>query len=236
VSHPEKTTIGQTTKARPGFVSAHPLAMLVILLLMLSCVVAAIAICSQIMRLSLDRDAFAQRRYVVILFLQIVLFGAAAAAFCLWVHRAYRNLTVIELKAPKLTAARALEGFFIPIINFYHPLQVLEQLWSGSSHSGRERSPILLMWWLAFLGSWLVTLVASMLGLMQIWGEVTRVAWSIVSQVLWLACGVLGVMIVRGIDIMQKERVQMVADLTSGPAVPVAAPPPRASKLAPTGK
>jgi Domain of unknown function (DUF4328) len=197
--------------------------MLTILLFMLSSIVALLATVSQITHLALESDPHGATRYTIALALQLALFAGAAVVFCAWVDRAYRNLSVIQLTAPKLTPAKAIEGFFIPVVNLFHPLDVMWQLWSGSSHSGRERSPVVMFWWLAFLGSWLVALVGGVLGLMGIWGPVPRAAWSVVSQILWIGSCVFGVIVVRGIDIMQKERVQMVADLQSGPAVPISA-------------
>jgi hypothetical protein len=207
------------------FVSAHTLAMLTILLLMLSSIIAVAAIVSQIVHLTMNSDTYGPGRYYVALSLQILVFGITAVVFCAWFHRAYRNLAVIQLTTPKLTPVKAVEGFFIPFINFYHPLDVLGQLWAGSSHSGREHSPLVLLWWIGFLCSWLVTLLAAILGLLEVWGPVQQTAWSVVSQVLWLGSCVMGVGMVRGIDLMQKERVEMVADLQSVPAVPIAGQP-----------
>jgi hypothetical protein len=210
-----------TGRPKTPFVSAHKYAMLTILLLMLSIVVTLLAMVSQITHLALETDEYGLHRYYVAVGVQMLLFGATAVAFCVWVHRVYRNLSVIQLTTPKLTASKAIEGFLIPIINFYHPLDVMTQLWSGSSHSGRERSPIVLLWWLSFLASWLVTLIAAILSVLKVWGPVQETAWSVVSQVFWLGSSVMAVVMVRAIDVMQRERVEMVADLQSGPAVPI---------------
>lgn len=219
----DDSILGSQGTQRQAFKSAHPLAMLTVMLLMFSCVLTMAAIVSQFVRLIHDSDPTGPLRYTIIFVAQLALLAVTTAAFLFWVYRAYKNLAVIQLLAkPRLTPEAAIEGFFVPGLNLYRPYEVLRQLWAGGSHSGNEASWLVGAWWGAFVGSWVIGLVGWLLSTSGPLGGTQRIVWSIVSQVIWLAAAMLGVALVRGIDLMQKEKVQMVADLQSGPAVKVA--------------
>src|SRR5262245_12835724 len=99
VTQDESTTSSNVPERsdRSGFRSAHPLAMFSVMLLMFSCVLAAAAIISQLVRLVHDPDPTGSLRYTIILVAQFVLLAVTTAAFVFWVYRAYRNLAVIQL-------------------------------------------------------------------------------------------------------------------------------------------
>src|SRR5690349_10735523 len=95
-SEPEETPGGAAaSRSQAQFRSAHAQAMLCILLLMLWCLLALLAIGSQVAHLGLETDSEGHVRYLVVLIAQIVVLVATTAAFAFWVFRAYENLTVL---------------------------------------------------------------------------------------------------------------------------------------------
>jgi hypothetical protein len=101
---------------------------------------------------------------------QLVVFLACVISFLVWIHRAYANLAASGLRGLKSTPGWAVGGFFIPILNLVRPYTVMTEIWSGSVylstyHSGVPwqrvpRNPMVIIWWLTYLGASILGRVA----------------------------------------------------------------------------
>jgi len=58
-------------------------------------------------------------------------------AFLMWFYRARCNLDRARLTGFKYTPKWTIISFFIPLVNIYRPLQIMQELWSGSKFLSR---------------------------------------------------------------------------------------------------
>jgi hypothetical protein len=91
---------------------------------------------------------------------QIGVFLACAIAFLIWFHHAHRNLSRGGLRRLSYSPGWAVGGFFVPFLNLVRPFQVMKEVFSGSvrlAEGGADgppesaRSPLVGLWWAAFL-------------------------------------------------------------------------------------
>lgn len=80
---------------------------------------------------------------------------AVAAAFVWWFHAAYGN--VRALRRPRYERGWAIWGWIVPIMSFFRPKQILDDLWMAgdAKYDGRHNaggiSPLLHLWWLVWV-------------------------------------------------------------------------------------
>lgn len=74
-----------------------------------------------------------------------------------WFYRAYRNLPSLGAKVLKFNPKWVIAYFFIPILALWKPFMALEEIWANStdgySSSSTKSSYILLIWWILFIVS-----------------------------------------------------------------------------------
>jgi len=141
---------------------------------------------------------------------QRVLFFSTVIVFLIWIHRAYCNLLAFSVHNLKYSAKWAVWGFFVPILFFYRPYQVVREIWKASDpHLTDESSwqnqptPSLLKWWWAL---WLISDFSFNL----VWGvlEISIVA-PMATPVL---AAVLAIRVVRDIDLRQEEKIKRLSN------------------------
>ena len=144
---------------------------------------------------------------------------ALVVAFCMWVHRASKNLQALEVVGQRFSPGWAVGWWFVPIMNLFRPYQVTREIWRGSHPSVTRQdpqawhsaalTPILGWWW----GIWL----ASNFVLLGAWRALTSddVAaeelitanyFSLASDALTIVAAVLAFMLVRGITANQEAK------------------------------
>lgn len=108
-------------------------------------------------------------------FLRILVLAAwiaAFASFLLWFYRAHRNLPTLAARRIKYSPRWAVGSFFVPVLNFARPFQVMCEVWHGSNPATLERDlgqkarirlavreetpPLVGWWWGTFVASALV--------------------------------------------------------------------------------
>jgi Domain of unknown function (DUF4328) len=80
--------------------------------------------------------------------------------WCMWVHRAARNIVESGLTAFSFTPAWAVGWYFIPIATWFKPFQAMREIWNGSVGDMGDLTlpqPLLTKWW----ASWLVSSILS---------------------------------------------------------------------------
>jgi hypothetical protein len=83
----------------------------------------------------------------------------AAVCFIAWFHRAYFNLLRLGATSTRYGPGWAIGAWFVPILNFWRPKQIANDIWRGSDpgHPAEQPlwsgpvSPLLWFWWAAWL-------------------------------------------------------------------------------------
>ena len=145
----------------------------------------------------------------------VVSYLVAAIFFILWIHRAYRNLDAIG-GLRRWGAGWAIGVWFVPILAWFRPLEIVNDVWRGSDPdspgrppAGDERvRPLLTWWWAAFLVSSFVNNFVARLyfhgGTAQSLRSSDRL--SIAGDALDLVAAVLAVAVVRATTGRQERR------------------------------
>ena len=95
----------------------------------------------------------AEEDVAVVATLFLFAYVASAVAFLMWVHRVSRNLRSLGSLNQRFTPSWAVGLWFIPIVNFFLPYQVVAEIWRGSTATIRETwgkppVPVVMgVWW-----------------------------------------------------------------------------------------
>lgn len=146
----------------------------------------------------------------------LILLIATAIAFLMWVHRAYSNLPALGVTHLKYTPAWAVGGFFVPFLNLVRPYQVLSELWHRSSPFEKAGGGALItFWWLVWLGGNACGMMASSLSESPAGSHrsidelLLGTRWFMISDGLVAVAALLAILMVRGINRRQAQRMSM---------------------------
>ena len=167
-------------------------------------------------------------RMVLIGILQTLLSVTAAVVFIMWFHRAYQNVGAIRGGQRRFGTGWAIGGWFVPILSWWRPKQIANDLWAAGAKNSSDAVPTLLMaaWW--FL--WLVSGFLSRF-LFRGWDaeetdELISLARAYIASDAVDAVGaVLAIMVVARITRRLKERREESVAPPVSPPEPAAAPP-----------
>ena len=152
--------------------------------------------------------------------LKFAAYVATAVLFCVWVHRAYKNLKALGNpdKLLNYSPGWAVGSFFIPLASLVLPYIIVKEIWDRSDPNVRTQddlqfqptggSPLLLGWWIVWIVSNVLTNMAY--GMMDENAPpdaqhiVTNV--SIITDFANLAAAALAVLVVQAITRRQEER------------------------------
>lgn len=150
-------------------------------------------------------------------------YWATVIIFLVWIYKAYRNLSALGCAKLRYSAAWAVGSFFVPILQFFRPYQIVREIWKGSdpaidaydeSRSDEISAPSLIGWW------WVVWIAHHMTGAyaniasrqieslsMETAREYLTITWiNFVSDILEAASAVLAIMVVKKIHERQIEK------------------------------
>ena len=168
----------------PPYVSTRFTARLLIILLLLTAAVAGLSAGFEISQLQLlsSVDSYtevgeeARWAHTLIrntLFVsRLTLYGAIAVAFIVWLHRVRINARAFGCRRFRYSRVWAIIGFFIPILNFFRPCQVVSEVWRASDPRAIETpvawismpvSRYVPAWWLTLLASAFLEILAAAL-------------------------------------------------------------------------
>jgi hypothetical protein len=92
-----------------------------------------------------------------------VVFVVALLLFLSWFYRAYSNLPHVGIRRLRYSTPWAIAGWFVPVMNFFRPKQLANDIWRGSDPDlppspgdtwRRGRIPVYHhVWWVAFVAS-----------------------------------------------------------------------------------
>lgn len=223
--------------ASEPFVSAHTRAMVVVALFAAYILVAVSSIAAVILQLALPPVVLAAAEddleqvtlNDLIMFLVAVatlfVFISLVIAFCVWLHRAAKNLPALGNEKSKIeySPGWAVGSFFVPFVNLVVPYKAVKEVWEKSDPvvRGVEDSlfttpssspPLILGWWIAWLVSNFLSNIAWRLESKSTSDTTSFVASvDVISNLAGIVAAVLAVMVVRDIDRRQTERAQHVS-------------------------
>lgn len=91
--------------------------------------------------------------YVILIF--------SALTICMWTSKAMANTWAIAKQRPTITPGWAAGWHFIPIASLWKPYQAMAEIWDGA-FEGRTSKVIPLTWWVCWVISGILDLIASM--------------------------------------------------------------------------
>jgi Domain of unknown function (DUF4328) len=104
----------------------------------------------------------------------VLIYLATGVMFIIWFRRAYRNLVAWGTEGLRFEAGWTVGGWLVPFLNLVRPKQIMNDLWRATDPKlpvqpgiawKQVRVPLLVhAWWLLFLLSVAVGIVASNLG------------------------------------------------------------------------
>jgi|GEM_PF-4073953 len=105
----------------------------------------------------------------------LALYIATAVFFLMWTYRANNNLRVLGTLGMQFTPTWSIIWWFIPFANWVVPFFILRELYaaSGGTAPGQvtwrnnPTSPLLIIWWLTWVGAALLSIVGSVLPMFQ---------------------------------------------------------------------
>jgi hypothetical protein len=152
--------------------------------------------------------------------LQVLIYLATGIMFIIWFRRAYRNLEAWGTESLRFAAGWTVGGWLVPFLNLVRPKQIMNDLWRATDPElsvqpgivwKQVRVPLLVhAWWLLFLLSLAVGIVASNLG-----GEASTLEQfrsasivTLLSDALILPAAVLACLVVNQITQRQRGRAE----------------------------
>jgi hypothetical protein len=93
---------------------------------------------------------------------RLLLYLATAVTVVVWIHGAYKNLGAFRLRGLQFSPGWAVGYFFIPIVNLWRPMQVVQEIWRASDPETPHDpdawrsapTAALVGWWWAF---WIIS-------------------------------------------------------------------------------
>jgi hypothetical protein len=151
-------------------------------------------------------------------------FIPAVVFFCMWLHRVVRNMPALGSPDPRWTPGGAVGRCFIPVMNLWHPLYSVLDVWRGS-WAGRRwvdvsarkamAAPFLIVaWWSSWLGARLVSWFGSILGRANpddVPIQAASIAIDAIGNLVLVAAAVLAILVVRDVTAQQERKNDLIA-------------------------
>jgi hypothetical protein len=157
-------------------------------------------------------------RQAVIGLIQGAAFLATAGFFLVWFHAAYVNLPRLGAADLRYKTWWAVGGWLIPIVNFFRPKQIANDIWRASeptpagdrSWRARPVPAVLGWWWAAWLASGLLSIGAT--GRQDSLDDLEGASIAILLSDATIAiAGVLAFVVARRITERQEEKARLLA-------------------------
>jgi len=91
---------------------------------------------------------------------QGALWVACAITFISWMHRAYSNVDALPPAYRRYATGWAIGSWFVPILNFFRPKQIINDIWRSGHPAGDGPPAWLMLWWIGFLISGILGRIA----------------------------------------------------------------------------
>jgi hypothetical protein len=136
----------------------------------------------------------------------------------LWIHQAAWNLRTLKASGLIYAPSLAALSFFIPIVNLFQPFSAIQEIWRASdprvarAPRSWQQAPYSMtarIWWLAFLAAGALSLYALWIGremFLDNADSLLQARVRFVSNVCMIVAGVALIVLIRGIQVRQRER------------------------------
>ncbi len=143
--------------------------------------------------------------------------------WCVWIHRADKNLPAFGARNLRFTPGWAVGWYFVPFMNLVRPYQVMQEICQASDpntpvHSGTEwmsapTPPLVGFWWGAYLINGFLgnVVLRSSMGAKSPEELISSTWTGIVSQTVSIVATILAIMMVRKVNTMQAEKYDALA-------------------------
>ena len=177
-----------------------------------------------------DRRVVLMRVFVGFLVLSFI-------ALIVWTRRMYRNLRAIGSPVQRYASGWAVGGWFVPILNFWRPKAILNDIWRGTDPSApatpgermvldRRVDPLLDFWWFAWIGSSAASIVGDNFDITT--NPRPTLVWVAIFLGAEAVAAAFGLPTVRKMTRRQEKRAaQMLGPHEAAPVSVLAAPPRR---------
>lgn len=166
--------------------------------------------------------------------LTLAVYAATVVLFCMWVHRAYKNLPALGNPPKYLNYSPrwAVGSFFIPLASLVLPYIIVKEIWDRSDPSVRTEtdlmftpaggSPLLLGWWIVWVVSNVLSNISYRLSAEDAPPDTQAMLMKlgIFSDFANIGAAVLAVLVVRAVTARQEERSRHVIFVAQGPPPP----------------
>jgi hypothetical protein len=98
-----------------------------------------------------DEYLAAQDRADLLYYLGLASYLAGAIAFLRWLRPTYRYIDAVAPGARRFKPDWAILGWFVPVMWWWRPKQVINDVWRAGGHSTAD--PVLLVWWALWVAS-----------------------------------------------------------------------------------
>jgi hypothetical protein len=123
----------------------------------------------------------------------------SAVARSMWMHRVYRNLPALGARGLRYSPAWAAGGWYVPILSFYRPLQIVREIWTSTTPN---------VPWKLLNGWWAIYLISNVFGLfsgrLNFGGGVDE-GFEAMVNILGIISAILTIVVVRRITNRQEE-------------------------------
>lgn len=157
-------------------------------------------------------------RQVTIGGIYFILFILTAILFCMWIHRAHRNLSSLGNTNLKYSPRWAVGGFFVPFLNLWRPYQVTTEIWkasdptidmnNGIAWQNSSTSSIIPSWWFLFVVSGFLGNILLRISLQaETLSEILTASWvGLIIDAMDIPAAILAILVVRNIDLRQEQK------------------------------
>ncbi len=173
--------------------------------------------------------------------LSLVVFLATLIAWCMWQHRAQRNVHALGRGALRYSPAWAVGCWFVPIVNLWKPFGAMSELWRASGPSADPSSwragrawSVIGFWWAAYLAG---NTISSVGGLQRTGTDLDSIIAGdyiiLLGRAVSTVAAILAIVIVRSVVERQERALVLVTPAnpvgrgSPASAVPSRAMPPR---------
>jgi uncharacterized protein DUF4328 len=160
---------------------------------------------------------------------QVLCLIGTGIVFVIWFHRSRVNAEVFEPGGQRMSRGWAAGGWFVPVINFWFPKQIANDIWRSSTPWGANPGRGLLnAWWVLWLITSVVTGISNVLGNSgetiddqeELDSAQGAVAMNLLGDLTGIAAAILALLFVRKLTARQLTKYQQ------GPQAPQTPPGP----------
>lgn len=168
--------------------------------------------------------------YLLVALVGVLVFVATAVFFLAWIKRSYQNLSAFNVQSLRSSPGWAVGYWFIPLLCFYYPLMIVNELYHGSDPDVRRdetrfsdtSTPMLHgFWWGLWVTASIVSNITLRISLRTSDPSMVEFA-DMIDMILlpfWMVCGWLAYEIVKNITNRQ-ETVGLALTETQPPKPP----------------